>query len=125
MARTGRPRANIDQTQFEQLCKLQCTKTEMASWFNVDEDTINNWCKRTYGETFSAVYQKKAGAGKISMRRNMLKLAEKNASVAIFLAKNYLGMSDKQEVEITHNDETTQAMDEFFAAKKAQEKTNG
>lgn len=115
----GRPRANIDQAQFEQLCKIQCTLQEIASWFNVSEDTIERWCKRTYNMKFCDIFSEKSAAGKISMRRNMIKLAEKNAAVAIFLAKNYLGMSDRQEVSIARSDDDTiKAMDEYFAVKK-------
>jgi len=95
----GRPRKEIDQEQFEKLCALQCTKNEIAGWFNCSEDTIENWCHKTYKESFSAVFAKKREAGKISLRRAQWKLAEKSAVMAIFLGKNYLGQSDNVVVE--------------------------
>ena len=31
----GRPRKEINQTEFEKLCGLQCTKEEICDWFRV------------------------------------------------------------------------------------------
>ena len=95
----GRPQKEIDQTQFEKLCGLQCTKEEIAGWFDCSEDTIENWCHKTYDESFSAVFSKKREAGKISLRRSQWRLAEKCAAMAIFLGKNYLGQSDHVVIE--------------------------
>lgn len=95
----ARPRKEIDQEQFEKLCALQCTKEEISSWFDCSEDTIENWCHKTYDESFSAVFSKKREAGKISLRRSQWRLAEKNAAMAIFLGKNYLGQRDSIEYE--------------------------
>ena len=90
----GRPRIVIDQKQFEKLCELQCTLAEIAGWFPCSEDTIERWCRRTYKSGFNAVYAEKREAGKISLRRAQFRLAEKNAAMAIFLGKQYLGQSD-------------------------------
>lgn len=120
--KTGRPKIEIDQESFEGLCALQCTLAEISSFFKCSEDTIERWCKRTYGKTFVFAYKDYAEAGKISMRRNLLRLSERNAACAIFLAKNYLGMSDRQEVELkTVQDDSSKAMDAFFEAKRAQQ----
>lgn len=100
MAKMGRPPKEIDQKQFENLCALQCTEVEICGWFNVCEDTLNAWCKRTYGETFSETFKKKRSPGKISLRRAQFQLAEKgNASMLIWLGKQYLGQSDKTVIE--------------------------
>lgn len=95
----GRPRKEIDASNFEKLCGLQCTLTEIAGFFECSEDTIENWCKREYNETFSEVFKKYSAGGKLTLRRNMLRLSEKSASMAIFLAKNWLGMTDNVEVK--------------------------
>lgn len=94
----GRPRININQTEFEKLCNLQCTKEEIAGWFNCSEDTIERWVNRTYGDCFAVVFEQKRAGGKISLRRSQFELAKKNAAMAIFLGKNYLGQKDQQEV---------------------------
>lgn len=92
----ARPRIEIDQKQFENLCGLQCTLKEIAGFFNCSEDTIERWCKRTYKESFADVYEKKSSEGKISLRRAQKKLAEKSAAMAIFLGKQILGQKDDE-----------------------------
>lgn len=99
----GRRPKVIDQKQFENLCGLQCTYDEICSWFDVTDKTLNSWCKRTYGKGFSEVFREKRGRGKISLRRTQWELAKKNASMAIFLGKQYLGQSDQGGV-ITEKD---------------------
>ena len=90
----GRPPAEIDKVNFEKLCKLQCTKHEICDFFSVSEKTLNGWCRRTYGKTFSLVFQEKRSLGKIALRRSQFELASKSASMAIFLGKNLLGQTD-------------------------------
>lgn len=100
MARTGRPKKNIDEKQFESLCGLQCTLEEICGWFGVCSDTLESWCKRTYKMNFSEVFKQKRGVGKISLRRSQWRLAEKNANMAIWLGKQYLGQKDQVETTI-------------------------
>lgn len=90
----GRPRAEIDQKQFENLCGLQCTREEICGWFDITDKTLDAWCNREYGESFSVVFDKKRGNGKISLRRSQFRLAEKSAAMAIFLGKQFLGQRD-------------------------------
>lgn len=100
----GRPRKVIDQKQFESLCALQCTLEEMCGFFDVCTDTLEAWCKRIYKASFSEVFAKKRGAGKISLRRMQWRLAEKNAPMAIWLGKQYLGQRDAPEDAIDTED---------------------
>lgn len=104
MARTGRPPKDIDQKQFENLCGLQCTLEEICGWFDVTDKTLDSWCKRTYNANFSEVFKQKRGAGKISLRRSQWRLAEKNATMAIFLGKQFLGQRDNVDVNVTNKD---------------------
>jgi len=46
MAKMGRPRKEINKTEFEKLCFLQCTEREFCSWFDVSDETLNKWCIR-------------------------------------------------------------------------------
>ena len=89
----------IDAEQFKKLCGLQCTLVEIASFFDVSEDTIERWCKRELKDTFAECFKKYSASGKISLRRNQFRIAEKNAAMAIFLGKNYLGQRDSVEYE--------------------------
>ena len=90
----ARPRKEIDQKQFENLCGLQCTLEEICGWFGITDKTLDSWCKRTYHASFYEVFKQKRGNGKISLRRSQWRLAEKSAAMAIWLGKQYLGQKD-------------------------------
>ncbi len=92
--RMGRPPIELDQRAFEGLCGLQCTECEMMQFFNVTKSGLERWCKRTYDKTFATIFKEKRANGLISLRRSGFRLAEKNAAVWIFMAKNFLGMTD-------------------------------
>lgn len=107
----ARPRKEIDKKQFENLCALQCTHDEICAWFDVTVKTLESWCKRTYGDSFSKVFAQKRGKGKISLRRSQWQLAEKSASMAIWLGKQYLNQRDN--VDVTVSDAKGIALDEL------------
>lgn len=97
----GRPRVQIDEEQFKGLCSIQCTLEEISHWFKCSEDTIERWCKRELKMSFADAYKRFSVGGKISLRRHQMKMAEHNATMAIWLGKQYLGQSDKQESTMT------------------------
>lgn len=110
----GRPKKKIDIVMFETMCGIQCTKDEMCDILNIDEKTLTRWCKETYNMGFSEIYKKKSATGKMSLRRMQYKLAESNASMAIFLGKQYLGQKDVVENQVTNNgilDDLKEALD--------------
>lgn len=95
----GRPKKEISQRQFEELCKIQCTEEEICAVLDVNTDTLCTFCKETYGKTFSEVFKSKRQGGKASLRRNQWKMAEKNVTMAIWLGKQFLGQSDNPNEE--------------------------
>lgn len=101
----GRPYKELDKAIFEQLCAMMCTKWEIADFFSCDEDTVNNWCKRIYGKTFSEVWKEKNARGRISVRRAQYKagVEEGNITMLIWLGKQYLEQTEKQEVHSENN----------------------
>lgn len=105
MAKTGRPKITIDQKIFENLCAIQCTEVEICSCFDCCEDTLNKWCKENYKNedgkpmTFSEVFAVKRQKGRASLRRAQFRLAQKNASMAIWLGKQYLDQKDEAKLE--------------------------
>ena len=121
MAKMGRPLIEIDKAQFENLCSLQCTKQEIAGWFGCSEDTIERWCKRTYGETFAATFAQKRSKGQISVRRALYQAATKgNTTAMIFWLKNHAGMADQIHLENKDiTDDTVTEMEAFFAKQRA------
>lgn len=124
----ARPKKEIDQTDFEKLCGLQCTQEEICGWFGVTDKTLNSWCKRTYDQSFSEIFKEKRGIGKISLRRAQFRLAEKNANMAIWLGKQYLGQSDRGEytvaVDRREDDPLTLALKETARAIEQNEENN-
>lgn len=112
----------IDKKQFENLCGLQCTLLEVCDFFDVEDDTLNSWCKETYGTTFSEVFKQKRGKGQISLRRTQWRLAEKNPTMAIWLGKQYLGQRDIIENQITELTKVEELLSKIN--KEAQNDTN-
>lgn len=93
--RTGRPKKEINQLQFEHLCALQCPEEEIAYHFDCSVDTLQRWCKRTYGTTFAEAYKKHSVDGLITIRAEQFKLAKKgNSTMLIWLGKQLLGQAD-------------------------------
>lgn len=114
---TGRPRAKIDRKQFENLCGIQCTELEICDWFNVSDKTLDKWCHETYNAPFSVVFRQKRGMGRVSLRRSQFQMAQKNPTMAIWLGKQYLDQTDKQEsVVAVISDETRDAVAELVDA---------
>lgn len=103
----GRPQKEINKSNFEKLCGLQCTAEEICDFFEVSDKTLYKWCKKTYGENFSVVFRQKKSKGKVSLRRSQFRLAEKSASMAIFLGKNILGQTDRSEIDASIIDDST------------------
>ena len=117
MARMGRPKAIIDKSQFEKLCMLQCTLEEIAGFFNCCEDTVETWCKKEYKKTFSEVFHIKRQAGKVSLRRHQMKMAETNPTMAIWLGKQMLGQRDNKDIFVKQqiSQEAIDAVEEFMS----------
>ena len=98
--KTGRPRKEINQKQFEGLCAIQCTQEEICAVLDCCHDTLDAWCHETYNLSFSQVFEQKRQGGKASLRRTQWKLAETSTAMAIFLGKNMLGQSDNPNAEV-------------------------
>lgn len=89
----GRPKKIIDYELAEKLASIMCTQEEIAIMFDCDVRTLQR------DEEFCRVFKKGKENGKMSLRRKQWKLADKNASMAIFLGKQYLGQRDTIKVE--------------------------
>jgi hypothetical protein len=87
-----RPKAKIDLVELEKLCAMQCTDEEIAAFFGVSTKTVE---RRRKVERFSDVMEHARAKGRVSVRRNLFRLASNgNVAAAIFLAKNLLGYRD-------------------------------
>jgi hypothetical protein len=90
----ARPLKEIDEHVVYELAKIQCTMIEIAAVCKCSVDTLEN--------RFSDVIKRGKEEGKTSLRRHLWKMVEAgNTGVAIWLSKQYLGMSDKVEQNST------------------------
>ena len=92
----SRKRVEIDEKQFNALCKIQCTIVEIAAVLNVDQKSIRAWCRREFGKSFSDLYKERRAVGAVSLRRAQWKTAveDGNPTMQIWLGRNYLNQSE-------------------------------
>lgn len=76
------------------LAQIHATYEDAAAFFHVNERTFRRFLKK---KIVRETYEEGLGEGRISLRRLQFKIAQKSASMAIFLGKQYLGQTDKQE----------------------------
>lgn len=114
MAQMGRPQIPIDQNDFRKLCQIQCTLVEIADFFECSEDTIELWCKRTYGgKTFTEVFKRESSGGRRSVRRKLFEMAQSGHFGAIvWFTKNYCGMTDRLDLKAVPPDTSDTEMKE-------------
>ena len=82
---------------FKDLCKIQCTESEICAAFGETKESINKKCVEAYNDDFDTCYRKFKALGLITIRLNQYRLAKNNQRMADFLGKQYLGQSDKVE----------------------------
>lgn len=98
----GRPREEIDYYLLSKLCVIQCTDEEIAACLNIHIDTLQK--KKNNDPQFFYIYKKAKEHGKMSLRRKMYAMANAgNATMCIWLSKQYMGMMDKMEQTIHAN----------------------
>ena len=86
----GRPKKFVDLELVEKLAHIQCTYPEIASALGVSVDTL------TRHPDFAATFKRGAEGGRKSLRRLQFESAAKgNATMQIWLGKQYLGQSDQ------------------------------
>lgn len=101
-----KPSIDLNEETLEdirRLARMHATHDEIAAWLEVARSTWMKF-KRDHPEAQHA-FDDGMNQGKISLRRKQFKLAEKNAAMAIFLGKQYLGQRDiihHRDAELEH-----------------------
>ena len=96
----GRPSIDIDYEMVSKLARMMCTMQEIASFLDLSVRKLEQ------DKEFIRVYKKNIDTGKISLRRSQMKLADAgNATMNIWLGKQYLGQTDKVEEKVTNTEE--------------------
>lgn len=82
----------FDAQQFVDLCKIQCTLSEIANFFHISLEDLDKECCKNFGISAQYALKEFSSEGKISLRRSQFKTAtEKNNPIMqIWLGKNYL-----------------------------------
>jgi hypothetical protein len=85
----GRPKLELDADKIRKLAELHCTKKEISYVMGCSVDTLD----RNYKEEVDTGY----ASGKIKLRRAMFRNATEynNATIQIWLSKQYLAMTDQ------------------------------
>jgi len=96
--RGHRRKIEINFEELEKLCRFQCTEREIAEWFHCGISTIETRVREQFGVSFQNYFETKRVGGLVSLRRNMFKMSSTSPQMAIFLAKNWLRMSDSHEI---------------------------
>ena len=90
----GRPKKyNIEPTEVEKLAGYGCTAREIADFYGCDESLIS----KSYS---SFITKGKANLKKKLRKAQMDSALAGNSAMLIWLGKQMLGQSDKQEVEL-------------------------
>ena len=93
----GRPKFIIDYALVEKLAQIMCTQEEIANFLGCSRDTLLR------DPRFCDIYKKGLDSGKMSLRRAQFKMAQTNTTMAIWLGKQYLGQTDKNETQYDNN----------------------
>ena len=99
----GRPRKDLTDKEWEMLLsmlRINCTQVECCSVLDMDDDTLERNIAERGGVNFSQLYKRYAGQGKTSLRRMQYTSAEAgNVTMQIWLGKQWLGQTDKNEIK--------------------------
>ena len=90
----GRPMKKLNDVGAEivrKLAAVMCTEEEIASVLEVSVEVLHN---KLNDRIFSEYYKSGKEDGKASLRRTQFELAKKNATMVIWLGKQYLGQRD-------------------------------
>ena len=92
----GRPRAAINWNQFDKLCEIQCSKESIGHFFGCSVRTVERAVKPEQKMTFDDYFRQKRECGRMALRQKLFELGmQGKVPILIFLAKNWLGMSDR------------------------------
>ena len=101
----SKPLNDEDFLRLLNMVRIQCTMTECCSILGMSDTTMNRRLKERGEENFEALYSKYNDEGRMSLRRMQWQAAESgNASLLIWLGKQYLNQRDKSNMEVTGTD---------------------
>lgn len=96
----GRPPVKLDWDEIGKLMIAGCSTASIARQFGVSDRTLYDRCEQDLGMKLSHFSQEKRTKGDNLLRQAQFKNAmEGNTSMQIWIGKNRLDQSDKQEIK--------------------------
>ncbi len=92
----------IDLDELEKLAAMHCTEAEVAAWFSTPGQSISQQAisKRLQKEPLKSTWAAGWAKGNISLRRTQKQQADNgNATMLIWLGKQWLGQTDTSRVQ--------------------------
>lgn len=89
---SNKPKIRVKVSDVERLAKLQCTPREVAAFLGIRVGTFRKLLEED--PDIKRGWERGKQMGLISLRRKQMRLAGSNATMGVFLGKNYLGQKD-------------------------------
>tara|TARA_R100000935_G_C2838257_1_gene169434 strand:- start:1030 stop:1551 length:522 start_codon:yes stop_codon:yes gene_type:complete len=107
----GRPKINLNLEELERLSRLNCTMPEISAYFDIPLRTLED--KFANEADVRKAIEKGRATGKLSLRRRQIQIMEEtnNPTMAIWLGKQLLGQTDRQEIIQEINIEDRKVLD--------------
>lgn len=97
----GRPRKELNWEVLDSILKFGAKLMDCSDHLGISEDTIQDRIKEKYGITFTEYRERKLSYLRISLLKKQFDVAmQGNTSMLIWLGKQYLCQTDKEESKI-------------------------
>lgn len=101
----SKPLTTKDFNKLISMIRIQCTQEECCNVLEMSDTTLNRRLKEMGYQNFEDLHRQFNSEGRMSLRRMQWQAAENgNASVLVWLGKQYLNQKDKTNVEVTGED---------------------
>ena len=109
--KVGRPKIELNLGELERLSRLNCTMPEISAYFDIPLRTLED--KFTNEPEVRKAIEKGRATGMLSLRRKQIQIMEdtNNSTMAIWLGKQMLGQTDRQEIRQDINIEDRKMLD--------------
>lgn len=105
--------------QFVDLCKIQCTLSEIAHFFHISMEELDKHCQKCFGISAQYALKEYSDNGKISLRRSQFRTAveKDNPIMQIWLGRNYLDQCEDPAKRV-QDEQKTETLKEIVEAVK-------
>ena len=95
----ARPQKKIDFQYLKTICQRPISSEDIAAIMKVSKDTLERAIKKEYGIGFAAFKEENLAGLRLTILDQQIAIMKKgNASMAIWLGKQYCGQKDKTEI---------------------------